>query len=128
MSRNDDELQISDDDARFVRRLDASYRPPEPTAAARARFAARLDQRIALGRARRPWLLAGIAAAAAAALTVALLPSGEPGALVTNDAGSAAAADLPSTEETLLLLANGPLDDRDEELPEDYQTLASLLE
>ena len=49
MSRNDDELRISDDDARFVQRLDALYHPPAPTAAERTRFAARLEQRIARG-------------------------------------------------------------------------------
>ena len=46
---------------------------------------------------------------------------------MTNDAGYAA-AESPSAEEALLLLANGPLADPDEALPEDYQTLASLLE
>jgi len=45
MSLHDDELRISDEDARFVRKLDAFYRPPEPTAAERARFVARLEER-----------------------------------------------------------------------------------
>ncbi len=124
MSRNDDELELSEDDARFAERLDALYRPPEVTPAARARFAARLDERIARGRARRPWLIGGAVATAAAALTFVLLPSAEPDARPA----SVASAELPSTDESLLLIANGPLDDPDEALPEDYQTLASLLE
>jgi hypothetical protein len=127
MSRNDDEFSISDDDARFVQKLDAHYRPPEATAAGRARFQARLEERIARGRGRTPWLLGGALATAAAALVLALLPSGETGERAASDAGYAA-TDLPSAEESLLLLANGPLADPDEALPEDYQTLASLLE
>ena len=67
-------------------------------------------------------------ATAAAALVLALLPNGESAERVTNDAGYAAAEEIPSGEEALLLLANGPLADPDEALPEDYQTLASLLE
>jgi hypothetical protein len=131
MSRNDDELRISDEDARFVRTLDALYRPPAPTAAERTRFAARLEERFARGRGRRPWLLGGAAAtltAAAAALVLALLPQSEPGGQPTGEAGYAAAEELPSAEEALLLLANGPLQDPNEALPEDYQMLASLLE
>jgi hypothetical protein len=127
MTSHDDELRISDEDARFVQKLDTLYRPPDATADVRARFAAGLDERIARGRGRRPWLLGGAVAAAAAALTLALLP-GEPGESVRNDAGYASAAERPSTEEALLLLANGPLEDPDEALPEDYQTLAGLLE
>jgi hypothetical protein len=130
MSPPDDELRISEADARLVRRLDALYRPPEPTAADRARFAARLEERIARRRERRPWLLGGAAATLAfvAALAFALLPRVEPGALPASDAGAAVAEDAPSAEEALLLLANGPLQDPDEALPEDYQLLASLLE
>ena len=127
MSPNDDEVSISDDDTRFVRELDALYQPPEVTAAGRVRFQAGLEERIARRRGRRPWLLGGVVATAAAALVLALLPSGETGERVASDAGQAA-AELPSTEESLLLLANGPLADPDEALPEDYQTLASLLE
>jgi len=128
MSRNDDEFSISDDDARFVQKLDAHYQPPEATAAGRARFQAGLEARIVRGRERRPWLLGGAVATAAAALVLALLPGGETGERAPSDAGQAAAAELPSAEESLLLLANGPLADPDEALPEDYQTLASLLE
>jgi hypothetical protein len=128
MTSHDDEHQLSDDEARFVRALEAAYRPPEPGAGARARFAARLDERIARERARRPWLLAGsAAAAAAAALVLSLWPAGEPAGPIASDA-PAAGAEPPSTEEALLLLANGPLADPDEALPEDYQMLADLLE
>jgi hypothetical protein len=127
MSRNDDEFPISGDDARFVQKLDALYQPPEATAARRARFQAGLEERIARGRERRPWLLGAAAAAAAAALVLALLPGGETGERAASDAGYVA-AELPSAEESLLVLANGPLADPDEALPEDYQTLASLLE
>jgi hypothetical protein len=123
MSRNDEELRISDDDARFAERLGALYRPPEATSAARARFAAGLDERIARGRVRRPWLLGGAVAAAAVALTFVLLP-GEP----ETSTATVAEIELPSTDESLLLIANGPLADPDEALPEDYQTLASLLD
>lgn len=130
MSLHDDELRIPDEDVRFVQKLDALYRPPVPTAAERARFVARLEERIARGRGRRPWLLGGAAAtlaAASAALVLALLPQAEPGAPVTSESGYAA-EEAASTEEALLLLANGPLEDPDEALPEDYQMLASLLE
>jgi hypothetical protein len=126
MSRNDDELPIPDDDTRFVEKLAALYQPPETTAAERARFAARLDARIARGRGRRRWLAGGAALAATAALIFALLPGAGP-ERTTSDPGQPSTA-RPSTEETLLLLANGPLADPDEALPEDYQTLASLLE
>jgi hypothetical protein len=130
MSHEDDELRLSEADARFVRRLDALYRPPEPTPAERARFAARLEERIARGR--RPWLLGGAAATlagVAAALALALLPRAEPGTPAIEPAALVAEpAEAPSAEEDLLLLANGPLQDPDEALPEDYQMLASLLD
>jgi hypothetical protein len=127
MSGHEEEPRLSAEDERFVERLGALYRPPEPTAAARARFAARLDARIARGGARRPWLLAGAAAAALAALVFALRPAEEPARLAVEET-TPAAAESVSTDEALLLLANGPLADPDEELPDDYQTLASLLE
>jgi len=127
MSRNDDEFSIPDDDTRFVREVDALYQPPEATAAGCVRFQAGLEERIARRRGRRPWLLGGAVATAAAVLVLALLPSGETGERAPSDAGQATAG-LPSAEESLLLLANGPLADPDEALPEDYQTLASLLE
>ena len=132
MSHEDDELRLSEADARFVHRLDALYRPPEPTPAERARFAARLEERIARGRRQGPWLLGGAAAtlaSAAAVLALALLPRAEPGA-PASEPGPAVAeeAEAPSAEEALLLLANGPLQDPDEALPEDYQMLASLLD
>jgi Spy/CpxP family protein refolding chaperone len=63
-------------------------------------------------------------ATAAAVLVLALLPGGETGERAASDAGYVA-AELPSAEESLLVLANGPLADPDEALPEDYQTLAS---
>jgi hypothetical protein len=124
MNRNDDELEISRDDARFAEKLGALYRPPEATATARARFAAGLDEHIARGPTRRPWLVCGAVAAAAVALTFVLLPGGEP----EPSTASIADIELPTTDESLLLIANGPLDDPDEALPEDYQTLASLLD
>jgi hypothetical protein len=131
MNHDDDELRISAEDACFVRKLDALYRPPVPTAAERARFVARLEERIARGRGRRPWLLGGAAAtlaAASAALVLALLPQREPSLPPTSADVYAAAEEPASAEEALLLLANGPLEDPDEALPEDYQMLASLLE
>ena len=131
MNHDDDELRISAGDARFVRKLDALYRPPVPTAAERARLVARLEQRIARGRGRRPWLLGGAAAtlaAAGAALVLALLPQGEPSGPAASEAVYAAADEPASPEEALLLLANGPLEDPDEAMPEDYQLLAGLLE
>jgi hypothetical protein len=129
MSRNHEELQVPEEDARFVRKLDALYRPPVPTAADRARFAARLEERLARGAGRGPWLLGGaVAVAAAAALVLAGLPASEPGERSDAGARYAASEPGPSTEETLLLLTNGPLADPDEALPEDYRTLASLLE
>jgi hypothetical protein len=127
MSRNDEELPISADDARFVAKLAAHYQPPAETAASRARFQAGLEERIARAGRRRPLWLGGAVAAAAAALVLALLPGGEIAPPAPNAAGHAS-AELPSAEESLLLLANGPLEDPDAALPEDYQTLASLLE
>jgi hypothetical protein len=128
MNANDDELELSDGDARFVRTLGAAYRPPEPGAAERTRFAGGLEARIARRRTRRPWLLGAAAAAtAAAALVFAWLPAGEPAQQAARRA-QPAAEDAPSTDEALLLLANGPLEDPDEALPADYRTLAGLLE
>jgi len=130
MSRDHDDLHLSREDARFVEKLEALYRPPAPTAADRARFDARLEERLARGAARRAWLLPGAAAAAAAAaaLVLALLPNAEPAERVVAEASPAVFEPYPSTEETLLLMANGPLADRDEALPEDYRMIASLLE
>jgi hypothetical protein len=127
MSRNDEELSISADDARFVAKLDAVYQPPEASGAERARFEARLEERITRGSGRRPLWLGGAVAASALALVLALLPAREGDERAASEADSVA-AELPSAEESLLLLANGPLADPDEALPEDYQTLASLLE
>jgi hypothetical protein len=126
--KSDDDLELTDRDARFVRALSAAYRPPEPGAADRARFAAGLEARLARGRARRPWLLGGAVAAAAAAFVLALLPSGQPAPQLAREAAPAPLADAPSVEEALLLLTNGPLADPDEALPDDYRTIASLLE
>ena len=126
MTSQHDGPRLSAEDERLVRAVDALYRPPEPTPAARTRFAARLDERIARGRRRRHWRLVGVTAAAATlALLVARPPEpGSPGA----GSETAATSAEPSTEETLLWLANGPLEDPDEALPDDYQTLASLLD
>ena len=124
MSRDDDQLRISDEDTRFVEKLRALYRPPAATSAERARFVARLEERIARGRAPRTWLI-GSAAAAALALVLALWPSQQPPERTSVQASS---DESSSAEESLLLLANGPLDDPDEALPADYRTLASLLE
>jgi hypothetical protein len=125
---HDDEPRLEGEDARFVRALDAAYRPPEPSAADRARFTAGLEARLARGRTRGSWALGGAVAAAAAALVLALLPAGEPAPELAREAPPALADDAPSAEETLLLLTNGPLDDPDEALPDDYRTIASLLE
>ena len=131
MSRNDDELPISEDDARFVRKLDTLYEPPARTAAERARFQARLSERLAWRNGRTRWWLAGAMAGATAALLLALLPGverDEPAPLASQEAVPAAFEPDLTTEETLLELANGPLGDPDDALPEDYRTLASLLE
>jgi hypothetical protein len=128
MNANDDEPRLEGEDARFVRALDAAYRPPEASAADRARFAADLDARLARGRGQRPWLLGGALAGAAAALVLALLPGREPAPELAREAAPALTDDVPSTEEALLLLTNGPLADPDEALPDDYRTIASLLE
>jgi hypothetical protein len=133
MKRDDDDLHRSPEDARFVAKLASLYRPPTRTDADRARFDARLEERLARGAARRPWLLPGAAAAAAAAaaLVLALVPNGEtrpPAGRTAADARPALVEPGASTEETLLLIANGPLADRDEALPEDYRMIASLLE
>jgi hypothetical protein len=128
MTSNHDEPRLSSEDERFVRRLDALYQPPEPTAAVRARFAARLHERMARRRARARWQLAGATAAVAVlALVVARLPGVTSGSRDASDTALASAGE-PSAEETLLFLANGPLADPDEALPDDYRTLASLLE
>jgi hypothetical protein len=124
MTSNDDDPRLSDADARFVEQLGAAYRAPEPTAADRVRFAARLEQRLARRGRRRAWWLAS-ASLGAAALLFALLPASAP---APRESVTASEAARPSTEEALLLLANGPLDDPNEALPADYQTLASLLE
>jgi hypothetical protein len=126
MNQNDDEHGLGAEDARLVRTLDAAYRPPEPSAADRARFAAGLEARLARRRASRPWLLGGAVAAAALALVLAGLPGDEPAPELARS--PALSSDAPSTEEALLLLTNGPLADPDEALPDDYRTIASLLE
>jgi hypothetical protein len=128
MNQNDDEHGLGAEDARFVRTLDAAYRPPEPSAADRARFAAGLDARLARRRASRPWLLGGAVAAAALALVLAGLPGDEPAPELARSSAPVLSSDAPSTEEALLLLTNGPLADPDEALPDDYRTIASLLE
>jgi hypothetical protein len=131
MSRREDHLGLSDDERRLVEKIDTLYRPPAPTPAARARFAAGLDARIAARSRRVPaWWIGGAVAAAAAALTIARLPE-KPAELTTATLGEAAdmpMADAASPAETWLVLTSGPLEDPDEALPADYRTLASLLE
>jgi len=128
MTSKHDETQLSSEDERFVRAIDAHYQPPEPTPAMRVRFAARLDERIARGRGRARWrLFAAAAGAVALALIVARLPDADTGDRDATATAAASSAEA-STEETLLILANGPLEDPDEALPEDYRTIASLLE
>jgi hypothetical protein len=127
MNANDDERELSDADTRFVRALRAAYRPPEPSGVDRARFAAGLEARLAR-RARRPWWIGAASTAAAVALVLALVTGEEPAPQLAREAAPALAPDAPSTEEALLLLTNGPLADPDEALPDDYRTIASLLE
>jgi hypothetical protein len=128
MKPTDDELELADRDAHFVRALGSAYQPPQPGAAERARFAAGLEARLARGPARRPWWVGGAVAAAAAALVLALRPGDEPAPQLVRAAAPALVDEGPSTEEALLLLTNGPLADPDEALPDDYRTIASLLE
>jgi hypothetical protein len=130
MSRREDDLGLSEDERRLVEKIDTLYRPPAPTPAARARFAAGLDARIAARSRRLPaWWVGSAVAAAAAALTIAGIP--EPVERTTagvEEAADTLLADAASPAETWLVLTSGPLEDPDEALPADYRTLASLLE
>ena len=102
----------------FVRRVAGAYAPPAPTAAARARFDARLDARLARAR-RQPWLAAAVAAAALSlSLHVWRASEVTPG----RDAGPVAAA----SAEAILAMADDAGDASDA-LPTDYQAISDLL-
>jgi hypothetical protein len=118
---------LAPDDARFVARVADAYAPPEPSAADRARFRARLEEKLAR-RNRAPswrWLAPAALAAVAALLVTTQLRVGDvaPGQVVsvTNRAASDA------QEETLLALVTGEAASDDASLPEDYQAIASLM-
>ena len=119
MSAHDDP-KLSRDDAAFVRRIAEVYAPPPPSAASRARFDARLAERIRRRGARAP---RGIAIAAAAAVTGAALAL----AWMLPRQGTAPTAAGTGGGEVLLALALGPAADRDADLPDDYRAIAALL-
>jgi hypothetical protein len=109
-------------DAAFVARLTAAFAPPPMTPARRARFDARLAERVGRDRLRFvPGLAAGAAAAAAALFVISHLvgsPAREPvqvAAAQTAGSGSALAE------------AWGSADDFEESLPAEYQAIAGLL-
>jgi hypothetical protein len=123
MKAPDEERPELDRDARdFVRRIADAWAPDGMSAVERARFDARLAERLERGRARRvPWRVAAGSAGAAVGLLLALWrPWVEPFAPTAAPAGDA---------ELILALAREPEagEGADAELPDDYQAIAALL-
>ena len=112
-----DRHRESDRDAAFVRRIAESYRPAEPSPAARVAFRARVDARIRR-RAVQRWAAGAATVAAALALVLLRGSAPEPSAPST-DANAAADAEL-------LALAL-PADSEEESLPADYQAIEDLF-
>jgi hypothetical protein len=111
---------LSRDDARFVARVAGAYAPPEPSAADRARFRARLDEKLARRERPAPWRW--LAPAALAAVAVLFVTT----QLRVGDVAPGPAAS-DAEEETLLALVTGDAASDDASLPEDYQAIASLM-
>jgi hypothetical protein len=110
----DQERDLEPGDAALVRRIAEAYRPPDPTAAARVAFRARVDARIRRRTARRVWVT-GIATATAAAAFMWLRGAAPVGPPASPDA---------ATGDTLLALAASS---EEEALPADYQAIEDLL-
>jgi len=146
MSRNDERSELSAEERDFVAKLREGYQP-EPLSGARATaFHARLEERFESSRPSRSWFPAGVLAASAAALALALLVSPDhdpvttlPG--VVPGAPVVASVEQPAPEVPALATGatqGGALmeyalldDDTDEDsgwLPEDYAVLGGLLE
>jgi hypothetical protein len=119
---HDERPELDRDAQDFVRRIAEAWAPAEMSAAERARFDARLAERLERGRSRRaPWRVAAGAAGAAVGLLLALWrPWALPLAPTAAPAGEA---------ELILALAREPGsgEDPDAELPDDYQAIAALL-
>lgn len=118
------------EDARFVARVSEAFAPPEPTPADRARFRARLDERLASrGRDRAwPWLVPAALALAAALIVTLRAPVDEPSPDAPPLAATPADASETDPEQQALLAFASDNDSSDEDsLPEDYQAIASLM-
>ena len=106
----------------FVRRIADAWAPAEMSGAERARFDARLAERLERSRARRVawWTVAGAAGAAGVLLALWSPPSGPP----------ARTAEATGDAEVILALARGTesVDEADARLPDDYQAIAALLD
>jgi hypothetical protein len=126
MSPNHDPTNDREREPRFVRQLAEHYRPEPLGPAERARFDARLRERVERDHRAAAWLpsLAGVAAALALALW--LWPAGPP----TPETHVVAAADLPSDasdtrwETDVLLVDEDATLAEEDYLPDDYQAIA----
>jgi hypothetical protein len=124
--RDEGRIRLSPDDEVFVRRVAAAYAAPPMTGPRRARFEARLDERLAGGLSRAgPWLVAATVCAGLLALVMWRAPLSLRGAASAPDAASVASA--ASSEEVILALATLPAADADEALPDDYRVISDLL-
>jgi len=113
-----DRHREDDRDAALVRRIAESYRPAEPSPAARVAFRARVDARIRRRRTVQRW--AAGAATAAAALALVLLRGSAP-------EPSAPSANANAASDAALLALALPADSEEESLPADYQAIEDLL-
>jgi len=147
MSRNDERTELSAEERDFVARLREGYQP-EPLSGARATaFHARLEERFESSRPVRGWFPAGVLAASAAALALALLASPDhdpvttlPGVVPSElaDAPVVASAEqavpvaAPNATQGAALMEYALLDDDTDEdsgwLPEDYAVLGGLMD
>jgi hypothetical protein len=125
MTRRDDlAAPPASEDEGFVRHLADAYRPPPMTEARRARFDARLEERLASrARARRRPLLAATATAAIA------FAVGVWGDRVAHRVGAVeeSPASVAASAEAVLDLATGPVADAEEALPAEYRAISYLL-
>jgi hypothetical protein len=110
----------SRDDVAFAARIAGAYAPPPMTPARRARFDARLAERVQRARLR----FVPVLAAGAASLAIALFVASQ----LTRNGPVAPGARSPSPASALVLAeALGTGSEFEQALPPEYQAIASLL-
>jgi hypothetical protein len=135
-----DDAKLALDDAQLVSRIEQHYRVPERAPAQRVAFQQALDERLARDRSGLGWsaALAGFAGVAALCLVAWGVLGSLESAPAPDAAGTSIVQQAPTAldsmaptsdvtpEEALLALSEGATETLDE-LPDDYQAIASLF-